>query len=48
VLDDKNNKRYNIHIVNPTIGDDGMEDVLIEETVEETDTLNATDRCDSC
>lgn len=48
MLDDKNNKRYNIHIVNPTIGDDDMEDVLIEETVEETDTLNATDRCDSC
>ena len=25
-----------------------MEDVLVKESVEETDTLNATDRCDSC
>ena len=25
-----------------------MEDVLIEEVVEETDTMNAHDRCDSC
>ena len=34
--------------MNPTIGDGDMEDVLIEEAVENTDTLNATDRCDSC
>jgi hypothetical protein len=34
--------------VSPTIGDNDMENVLIEETVEETDSLNATDRCDSC
>ena len=25
-----------------------MEDVLVKESVEETDNLNATDRCDSC
>lgn len=25
-----------------------MEDVLVEKTAEETDTLNAHDRCDSC
>ena len=25
-----------------------MEDVLVKESVEETDTLNATYRCDSC
>ncbi len=34
--------------MNPTIGDDDMEDVLIKETAEETDILNAHDRCDSC
>jgi len=29
--------------------EDDMEDLLInEDVVEETDTLNATDRCDSC
>ena len=34
--------------MNPTIGDDDMEDVLVKEILEETDVLNAHDRCDSC
>jgi hypothetical protein len=34
--------------VKPTTGDDNMENVLVEEIAEETDTLNAHDRCDSC
>lgn len=34
--------------MNSTIGDDNMEDLLVKESVEETDTLNATDRCDRC
>lgn len=25
-----------------------MENVLVQESIKETDTLNATDRCDSC
>jgi hypothetical protein len=34
--------------VNPTIGDDDMEDVLVKEVLDEIDVLNAHDRCDSC
>jgi hypothetical protein len=37
-----------MYITIKTIGGNGMEDVLVQESIEETDTLNATDRCDSC
>jgi hypothetical protein len=47
----KYNKEYNIYIMqNPTTEGKDMETLVVETTVEETetDTLNATDRCDSC
>ena len=34
--------------MSPTIGDDEMQNVLVKEVLEETDVLNAHDRCDSC
>jgi len=45
----KYNKEYNIHIMqNPTTEGNEMETTLIEDVEITSDTMNATDRCDSC